>query len=183
MKKTLSLVIAMLCTTPLWAQQKDSTDTQKVFAASDLGKPGILLKRANKGYIQSVQAELLQHPVVESWADGRTPDTLILTEKEKAQLKHDLKAIQRFSWSKKQMAASGLSMHTLVNEAPMPDPQHIDHNRIYEIAKPVFLRNNTICILIYQYNCGPLCGEGAGLILKKQGGQWVAWGTTVRWVS
>jgi len=182
LKKTLSLVIAMLCTMPLWAQQKDSTDTQKIFAAY-FRTPGTLLKHFNKGFITSAETELLARPILGDGEKGGQ-DSLVLTEQEKKFIKSSLKKTKRFSWSKKEMAANGLSMHALADKQPLPDPNNPGaHHYVYQIAKPVFLRNNTICVLIYQYNCGPLCGEGACYILKKESAGWIKWGSLVRWVS
>jgi hypothetical protein len=49
--------------------------------------------------------------------------------------------------------------------------------------KPVFLRNNTVCIYYSEYHCGFLCGRGSIKIFIKENGKWHLFSELAEWVS
>lgn len=53
----------------------------------------------------------------------------------------------------------------------------------YSFKKPILLKDNTICIFEYTYNCGSLCSRGATNIYKKENGEWIPWKPLYRWIS
>ncbi len=54
---------------------------------------------------------------------------------------------------------------------------------IYNFSKPVFIRNNSICIFYYGYYCGGECGQGSIEIYRKINSKWTKWITMVQWIS
>jgi hypothetical protein len=48
-------------------------------------------------------------------------------------------------------------------------------SKLYNIAPPIFLRNDTYCLFYYDYGCGDLCGQGEFALYKKENGRWVKW--------
>jgi len=55
--------------------------------------------------------------------------------------------------------------------------------RLYSFGKPIFLRNNTICIFYFGYGCGDLCGFGSLCIYIKENGCWKNKYTIYSWIS
>jgi hypothetical protein len=53
----------------------------------------------------------------------------------------------------------------------------------YTFSKPIFLKNNTICVFYYGYHCDYLCGYGDWSVYKKVNGDWVRIITFSSWVS
>ncbi|MGY0035106.1 hypothetical protein [Pedobacter sp. NJ-S-72] len=47
-------------------------------------------------------------------------------------------------------------------------------HRYYSFKKPIFFRNNTLCIFEEEYHCFDLCGNGTTYIYKKENGEWKA---------
>jgi len=54
---------------------------------------------------------------------------------------------------------------------------------IHEFTKPIFLRNNTICIFYKQFVCGDLCGFGTFDVYLLKEGKWVAEYHISSWIS
>lgn len=55
--------------------------------------------------------------------------------------------------------------------------------RLFTLSKPVFLRNNSICILYKASDCGMLCGGGTLVIYKKENDKWKNYMVLADWVK
>jgi len=53
----------------------------------------------------------------------------------------------------------------------------------YSFSKPIFLRNNTLCLFYYDYNCGDLCGKGNFSVYKKTWLGWKYYALIYSWMS
>ncbi len=53
----------------------------------------------------------------------------------------------------------------------------------FELLKPIFIRENSICFFYYGYNCGPLCGHGLLGIYKKEKNKWQLLIIIDEWIS
>ena len=51
------------------------------------------------------------------------------------------------------------------------------------LLKPIFLRDNTICIYYSDFHCGITCGGGSLYIYIKQNGVWKVFTELVTWIS
>lgn len=54
---------------------------------------------------------------------------------------------------------------------------------IYNFSKPIFIRNDSICIFYYGYYCGGECGQGSVEIYHKIDGKWTNWISMIQWIS
>jgi hypothetical protein len=48
---------------------------------------------------------------------------------------------------------------------------------------PLFTADKNKCIIFRSYSCGPVCGEGAGLIYQKVNGKWTLMAVIPDWVG
>jgi hypothetical protein len=55
--------------------------------------------------------------------------------------------------------------------------------QLYSFGKPIFLRNNAMCIFYSGYHCGGLCGTGSLCIYVKENGRWKNKYTILTWMS
>lgn len=56
-------------------------------------------------------------------------------------------------------------------------------SRIFFLSKPVFLRNDTICIFEKDMDCGFLCGGGDLTIYRKENDRWIRYRILFGWVE
>lgn len=56
-------------------------------------------------------------------------------------------------------------------------------NGFYEFSRPIFLRNESICIFYCSLNCGSLCLDSNLLIFIKKDGKWEKWMTISKVIS
>jgi hypothetical protein len=54
---------------------------------------------------------------------------------------------------------------------------------LYSFSKPIFLRNNTICLFYFGSSCGHLCGGGGLYIYVRENGVWKMKYPVYTWVS
>ncbi|RZK23001.1 MAG: hypothetical protein EOO43_08965 [Flavobacterium sp.] len=106
---------------------------------------------------------------------GKTiSDTLFLTKPEKLYIDSCIQSLNSFTWTEDEKVKCGLERFKLITnhtQKKLPDFDHI----VYSITKPIFIRQNSICFLFYDYSCGNLCGQGNLILLKKEEGNWVRW--------
>ena len=54
---------------------------------------------------------------------------------------------------------------------------------ILNFSRPVFLRDNSLCVFYQSYSCGGLCGHGQFGLYRKFKGKWVQVSTFFQWIS
>jgi hypothetical protein len=55
--------------------------------------------------------------------------------------------------------------------------------KFYQIGAPIFLRNNSLCIIYISYSCDWLCGHGFIGLFKKVGNKWEFVRNYGAWIS
>ncbi|HTE01988.1 MAG TPA: hypothetical protein VK668_22020 [Mucilaginibacter sp.] len=118
--------------------------------------------------------------------------TFVITKKERAHINKELNTMRSFAWKAGLLDSSILiSEDTLKkvfskkNGSPSANWKYFHTHYgdgYYYFSKPIFLRNNTICIFRFGYWCDwTLCGHGHLAIYEKKGGKWVAWYPLKAW--
>jgi hypothetical protein len=54
---------------------------------------------------------------------------------------------------------------------------------LFNFTRPVFLRDNSICVFYQQNSCGALCGYGRLGLYRKLSGKWILVWTYYQWIS
>ena len=135
-----------------------------------------LLPKLETDVFASIRSGLSRDTYIGRFTINNVPyvDTLRLTEGEKDSIQQSLHAVQHFHWTQKKMRKYGLSNFKLVDTC-QPTPKDNSGTAVYQIMKPIFLRNHTISLVYYEYKCGGLCGHGELSILIKKDGKWDYW--------
>lgn len=60
---------------------------------------------------------------------------------------------------------------------------HKKHKCYSGYSKPIFFRNNTLCLIYTEGICGPLNGGGGWKVYRKEKGTWKQWLTMTGWIS
>ncbi|HEY0897730.1 MAG TPA: hypothetical protein VGD90_00290 [Sphingobacteriaceae bacterium] len=106
-------------------------------------------------------------------------DFLVLTNQEKSQVKRELELMNQQLWPKGLFKNSIMLDRDSLGYLSKP-LGYLKYGKkyktgFYTFSKPIFLRNNTICILFLDYWCSGLCGDTDISVYKKENGRWKKW--------
>lgn len=123
---------------------------------------GLFLKRKEKSNINYQIQKLLNF----KWPDAALPRSKIITPERIS----DYVKLEDKSLALKKIIAWE---HKLIDK----------YNGYYSFSKPIFIRNDTICIFDYGYGCGSTCGDGSLAVYRKVNGTWQKWILLSAWIS
>lgn len=116
-------------------------------------------------------------------------DRLVLTQQERSSIQNEIKLQAQVSWTS-QLFENGKVLTQATLDSIYRDPNYswTDFKAhygasLYCLSKPIFIRNNSLCLFYYSYTCGDRCGEGKLRIFRKTGATWVPWLVAYRWAS
>lgn len=114
---------------------------------------------------------------------------MTLTEAEYGYLKAELAKMKTYKWADDVFEKNNLlsmdTIETIFNTRGKGWPYFNNKfgDEFYSFTKPIFLRNNTICIVYTSRSCGELCGHGGAYIYIKINGRWGLESTLLSWIS
>jgi len=187
MKHYTYIIILLLFAKSLSAQEyeKDKKFINEV--VSHEGKM-IVLDHLNNYTIQTIRDDFKSDTVQ---YDAKNAGTLILTKAEQKYIHKQLEEMER-PYLKADLfdstqIVSPSSIHRLfkkgIGEGWEAFYKRYSPKGYYVFSKPIFLRNDSLCIFYYGYSCGGLCGSGGLYIYKKTGSDWKPWLELFRWIS
>jgi len=94
-------------------------------------------------------------------------DTLTITNSERETLDSLLSVSEKYKWTEEDIKNYGLPNMSITNKTTYDKGSQIKEN-VYEVMRPIFLRNNTICFTFYMIYCPGTCSLGAITIHKNQ---------------
>jgi hypothetical protein len=170
-----------LVSTKVFGQATSDTETKNVFKSFIKDKRQVFLQPSIGSYYirelnQYLSANSFRRTITYSQTNKTISDTLYLTKTERLYLDSCIQSLSLFKWSDFEKDKVGLENFSLVKDV-QPKKNHDFDYIVYTIAKPIFLRENSICFLFYNYGCGSLCGNGELIILTKQDNKWLKWWT------
>lgn len=152
----------------------------------------IMLYYADKMYqpmLNEIKLEL-QKEITWDYSGNRPVDKAYfsLSEKEKDTIMKELDQMYWKTWEKKLLKNSNMLERKFIDYAFCNVFGQLyffekHPNGFYEFTKPIFLRNDTICIFYCGLNCGTLCSDDRLMIFKKEKGEWIEWLTVFRIIS
>ncbi|MFT3705777.1 MAG: hypothetical protein QM802_25635 [Agriterribacter sp.] len=173
------LIIPLLCSTAALSQTKSVVDERDVFNFLIRTKRNAFLApQVNNFTFHKIQTGLSENQFISRITRNDTLfiDTLKISKEERRTIDSSLSSQFAYRWSIEDMKQSSLSRFDLIDTTKpktFPEFNYI----VYQIAKPIFIRNNTIAFAYYDYACGSLCGHGELIILKKKNDKWQWWWT------
>lgn len=148
-------------------------------------RPHIFLYRdIHPHTIAEIRAEIVKAKFVRRIQDeneNSLSDSIILTKPEVNELLQQLEVLQKFHWNKRAAASLNLDVLKLIGS----DTAFNQFEGLirYQIVPPLLFRNGEYCFLYFDYNCGPLCGQGQLVIYKKEKEGWKRGWTLFGWNS
>ncbi|RZK03030.1 MAG: hypothetical protein EOO46_18150 [Flavobacterium sp.] len=169
----------LICSLPCFGQDRIDIETSKVFSVLITDKRQVFLSpQIDTFLLKEIQKELSKRYFIRRvTTDGALHvDTLSLSNNERKYIDSFLTGLASYTWTNEEMKQNGLTRFILFDKTEtkrIPDFDFI----VYQIAKPIFLRSNTIAFTYYDYACGGLCGHGELSIFIKKDGKWQNWWT------
>jgi hypothetical protein len=177
MRTFIFIVTFLLVTFLSFAQNQADGDASDVFSFLIQDKRNVfLLPRFDTAVFNTIQSVLSKKQYIRRVTiDGKLNiDTINFSDNERLYIEKSLLSLKAYSWTSKNIKENGLSHFTLIDTTKAVRKNDFDYV-IYQIMKPIFLRNNSICLVYYEYACGGLCGHGELSILIKKDGKWNYW--------
>ena len=125
---------------------------------------------------QSVSAKILP-----SFFRNQNPDTIVLSNEEISYIKGELNKAAKYKWPDGLLKGSKVIPQDTIESDFKDRTRGWSYyykrgiNKIYAFSKPIFFRNNTLCLFYTEYGCGYLCAEGNAAIYRKKNGKWEKW--------
>lgn len=173
------ITFLLLVSTKIFGQRISDSEIKDVFKSYIQDKRQVfLLPSIDSFYIKEIKQSLstnsFRRRIKFSDSDKEVYDTLYFTKAERLYVDSFIQALATFKWTDSEKDKVGLENFSLIkNDQPKihPDFDYI----VYTIAKPVFIRQDSICFLFYDCSCGSLCGYSELIILTRQGNKWLKW--------
>lgn len=118
-----------------------------------------------------------------------TTERLVLSPEERKLIDSFYASPENFRWTKGLVNATLISADTVQSLYEGKGDignylgTHYGARTLYTLSKPVFLRNNSLCIFYKETECGMLCGSGTFAIYKREKGQWKWYMVLESWVE
>jgi len=91
-------------------------------------------------------------------------DNILLNPDEISEVSQKIKYVENFPLKRNSLENSKLvKKNNTISSKPFT---------YYTFSRPIFFRNDTMCIIMYNYACGVRCGEGFSLVFMKIDGEW-----------
>jgi len=151
--------------------------------------PVFYLKNQDNGQLLQV---LKPDSLLDMWGiagRNKSQNKLILTKKEKKYVAAEINQLKSINWVDHLLPGTRLLSQDTANYYLIDRFQGWQKlykrgiTGFYTFSKPVFLRNETICIFQYDFNCGYLCGDGTIMVYIKENGKWAPYINLANWVS
>lgn len=191
---TLFILIFLL---PFSAVHAQSDATEKAFLQYFFKK--ITTKKTPLRYLKDhdyreLSRKILQDPISDA-ATGSDPsrvnNKLILTKQEKKYLSARLHQFRTLNWKEHLLPNSALISRDTLDRYLKNEVYGNGWEKLYDrgiqgfysFSRPIFLRNETLCIFQADYYCGSLCGWGNITIYRKENKVWKPYINLISWVS
>jgi hypothetical protein len=174
MKFICSIIFLSYCLSLYGQQSTTCPEESKEFIQDVLGKYFDIEKMLVTDALDSFSVATIK----EKLGDGRfrkeiifedktsRVDTLVLSPDELAFIGQELKN-QQHDW-----LTSCFPTTRLISKHSADSIYSTSIYRLHSISRPIFLRNNSLCLFYSDYACGPLCGGGSLSFYKKENGKW-----------
>jgi hypothetical protein len=152
-----------------YAQELNSETNSLLRTVFEKSKSGDLFPELGGLRYFWIKKNLAAKYFVQTTTGKARPDTLLLSDKERAFIDSSLAAANSFRWTKEAAKEAGLNMGVV-----MLGIQRQGDPLTYAIMKPILIRNNTFSFLFYS-SFTKQQGYHNLSIWKRSHGKWVLW--------
>lgn len=115
---------------------------------------------------------------------GSLPKYILLTAEEKKHVDLEIASMQRKIWTDAPIkGVKILNADTAAVWRKRSTEFKQTRSAYFSFSKPIFIRNNTVCLFYSGHICGPLCSTGFLIAYTKVGDEWVEWFLIDSWVT
>ena len=174
------LFLFLFCST-LFGQNNPNSETKEIFKSFIKDKRQVFLNPSiNNYYFAELYKYISENTFIRKITfieiNKTIIDTIIITKTERLYIDSCMNSFYSFKWTEIEKDKCGLERFSLIKNEDNKKLSDINYIT-YNLLKPIFIRQNSLCFLWYDYSCGSLCGHGELMILKKQENKWVKWKT------
>lgn len=144
----------------------------------------------DKIYTGDLKDDLARDTLIDIYADYKKRDIkefLVLTKSERQYINNQIDEMTGKKWPEKLFKNSRMlnkdSLKTLYDSLGRRTDNNNYNTGHYGFSKPIFFRNNTLCIFRMYYYCGVLCAHGETVIYIKENRTWTKWLSITEWIS
>lgn len=180
MKTNFVITILLFYSSFLYAQMETSFKYTGAFEAAFTDKRKVLIQAEINDYTSeeiktNLSKNVFTRTITYSITNKTLTDSMVISALERRHIDSCVEDLRRFKWTLKELEKAGLSHFIVEKDA---DNLQNDFNHIvYNIAKPIFIRDSSVCFFYYDYSCGSFCGHGELSLLKFENNKWVKWRT------
>jgi len=171
MKSCIIAIFSLIISTSCSAQKIAADDFIRLVMSK--GEKINYTKTISPSLVHQLKEALLSDTIKIYTQANRQETALIIDNRERDLVNQELNAMMSYIWP------DNLFEHVSYTTK---DSTSYRHN-LYSFSKPIFFRNNTLCILYKAYSCGEECGEGDVSVYKFENGKWKYWISLSHWVS
>ncbi|HTE00559.1 MAG TPA: hypothetical protein VK668_14795 [Mucilaginibacter sp.] len=204
----LALLLLVICSSLKSNAQNDAVTQQ--FIKSALREPSRFIKgllneqkiiyvdRLDPGMIDRIKQDINKYETYKKTSNvnhNRSLPGITFSKAERIFIINQLDKSKRHIWKKGLIENSFLLNHDTLQKIYDTHPVSIDKESFwqffnkhygkvfYEFSKPVFIRDQTICIFYIAYHCGEMCGRGELSIYIKGENKWKKVDSLLDWIS
>lgn len=122
-------------------------------------KDVLVLTKAEQNYILN---QLRQQTV---WPDNLFPNGKRIEEKSMWNYLRQMESERILSMNNAALQKDTATYNSLRN----------NYTYIFTFAKPIYIRDNTICLIAFGAMCGGMCGRTETCFYKKENNEWIKW--------
>ncbi|RYY07184.1 MAG: hypothetical protein EOP43_04020 [Sphingobacteriaceae bacterium] len=143
--------------------------------------PQVYYNQLHNFDFKQIKEVLSKDTIYSSFSQGqqKSDKQLILTELEKKVINKEIDSQIDFKWEANLFEGSKMIEKDRTTFADVMKM----NTSIYSFSKPIFIRNDSICIVYNQYTCGIECGQGTINIYRKVNNKWMEWIFLIQWIS
>ncbi|SKA14755.1 hypothetical protein [Sediminibacterium ginsengisoli] len=186
MKKSFWILLVITCTCFAYCSPRIQHTTDETSMAIDFIKQAMAEKMSGKEFILSGKPRNMEEFTC---LENLMEDTAGFSAAERRQIRKQVSHPGITAWTGDMFPQARILNADTIKAAFMERDKswpyfHKQYGKsYYQVSVPIFLRNNTLCLFYTDYNCGPLCGQGAWVLYKKTGDKWESIKTFCRWIS
>ena len=133
--------------------------------------------------VDDIKTNLAKRTIKSLWKDSTANNSITLTKAEQKYIFNQLDSLRNLVWTTNLFTNSTRVSHDSLGTIVFKEIEKANRlgwkaksgKQIWEFTNPIFLRQNSICLLFTLYICGGLCGRDELCFYENINGNWKKW--------